>query len=1486
MYRNLLVLLLTFLVTDASAQSGASCDSAITLSVPLVSLPAESSLGFKWYQFVPDSGQFEITINSFDRGDSAVQGVNIYSGTCGTPTFISTLSKISFPIIYGKFVNNSNGTTYFIEVVGSNVTSSNYSLQVYVQPTLVSAPCSCPSTLINANVTCDYICNGSFEYLTSQITGPQQLDHACPWRDPLPYASSCDIFSTNTNNSNFAVPNNGLGSETAHTGVSYAGFAPFCHPTWGQQAILDPDYKEYLCTPLTQPLVLGQCYTLTFYLSLAENSRFASGNFGVFFSTNPASQTGTFTQYINASPQILFSAIQTSTNWIQYTATYNAVGGESYMTIGNFQSNISTPITSLGYVNTNPNQILNYSAWSYYFIDDISLTPCCNGMAVGSFPIDLCYGDQVTLAASCVCPNITYSWSPTANITGSTTAPLTTATVTGSQVYTCQVTLASYGCTISASTTVNMNVTPVVNAGPDVTICEGQSVTLTGTGASTSYGWEDPGGTNICTGCSTLTVNPAGTTSYVYYAYNSHSGCYGRDEVTVTVLPAPDPLIVSPPGAVTCDNAFTFSVTGGPYPNYLWSTNATTFTSLTQSTVTADWINSYTPPDGYMNVTVTASNGCTGTATVTIPHCCCGAHVEVVNDDIDDILADNPGVLQLIGGNYVMSTTDMCINGIFTVNHNLILHNVKVYMGTNAKIVVAPGVLFRLEGNGPGLGNQTVIQACDRMWDGIYVDGTNSASLLDIRDGTIIEDAHRAIVSSNGGNFQITGSLLQGPVKLNKNDTAIWIKPYAFLHPCSITNTIFSSDAPGQTGGTPTVTSAGNNCIAPVNKRAKAGIVIETATVNIGNPISIARRNIFERVQFGIVATSSTVTVRNNRFINIDRLIGVPFSGYAIYATANKSTNGLMNVGGNVPLDSNNFTNCNVGISCNNYVSLNCENNGFFNAPNLALVGTYAIGMFTCNSQTCNILNNRMARWRTGIWLLDNSLLVADIRSNFINVRPTLNLPVPNSNALYGIRINNAVQLPMQLTIRQNEVTHCRIGIELINVLTSTSQLVAKVRYNNIGFDFNAAIFNANICFGIRVVNSPEMQIDVNTICYNYNMTTSGPIPTIALANQCRGIHVENSNNVEVTNNYCNRLGAGIWMEAICPASRIACNHLVRNWNGVHLNMATIGDQYSLLPNDNRYSLTPPGVHSVNSDIDGLVLSSTTWYYRNNLGAWFIPTLNIFAPFFPVPNNGPTLCGPPAPPSAAMRSLFWFSIVTDTITYSSNDLENRHNGKQLAYRYFQNNPNMLVLNSSDDSIYLGFQSYLHNSSLGQLKAVHDSIATGNYQDAASINNGITPVLPFDESMRIVNDIYLQTWAIGNRFLSPVDSATLLLIALSDPVILGPSVYSAQVMLDTCGVAPATNRLMSPESQDSPPAVNLFPIPADQSVNLDYPVMQDQIVSYSIVNSLGQNVTGGRLVTGVEHLIPLLTVPDGFYLLQIVIDGEIVSSDKIIVRHAQ
>ena len=84
---------------------------------------------------------------------------------------------------------------------------------------------------------------------------------------------------------------------------------------------------------------------------------------------------------------------------------------------------------------------------------------------------------------------------------------------------------------ITDDVTVNVTANPIANAGDDVEICQGSTVTLSASGG-TSYLW-NTGATS-----QTIDVNPNTTTTYSVEV--TQNGCTSElDDVIVTVNPLP-----------------------------------------------------------------------------------------------------------------------------------------------------------------------------------------------------------------------------------------------------------------------------------------------------------------------------------------------------------------------------------------------------------------------------------------------------------------------------------------------------------------------------------------------------------------------------------------------------------------------------------------------------------------------------------------------------------------------------------------------------------------------------------------------------------------------------------------------------------------------------------------------------------------------------------------------------------------------------------
>jgi hypothetical protein len=127
----------------------------------------------------------------------------------------------------------------------------------------------------------------------------------------------------------------------------------------------------------------------------------------------------------------------------------------------------------------------------------------------------VCAGTSVTLSATGA---NTFAWdNNVSNGTAFTPTATTTYSVSGTD---------SNGCSNTDQVLVTVNPLPNVSAGADQSICKGDAVTLSGTGAST-YTWNN----NVTNG---LAFNPIATATYSV-AGTDANGCANSDDVVVTV---------------------------------------------------------------------------------------------------------------------------------------------------------------------------------------------------------------------------------------------------------------------------------------------------------------------------------------------------------------------------------------------------------------------------------------------------------------------------------------------------------------------------------------------------------------------------------------------------------------------------------------------------------------------------------------------------------------------------------------------------------------------------------------------------------------------------------------------------------------------------------------------------------------------------------------------------------------------------------------
>jgi gliding motility-associated-like protein len=305
------------------------------------------------------------------------------------------------------------------------------------------------------------------------------------------------------------VPSNFFGFQISRTGNSYFGLEFF------GVKIAGVEYREYAGNGLKKQLSLGKTYCVTYYVSLAEYSRYACSNIGVIFSQDSIVDHNPIfppTPIVSNPSFESTSIILDTINWTKIEGLYYATGTERFITLGNFRPDANT-----NNVQVKPLMPLSNDNAAYYYIDDVSVVEInsANASAKDTL-ISRCISDSVMLGTDST-EFATYTWQSSA-------AGLAALSCTNcpNPIAKPQITTKYYLTKVQCSATTMDSVTVVVltpntqaNAGTNQLICEGDIIQI-GTKDSlayTSYAWMPTTGLS-CTNCATPYANPNATTIY------------------------------------------------------------------------------------------------------------------------------------------------------------------------------------------------------------------------------------------------------------------------------------------------------------------------------------------------------------------------------------------------------------------------------------------------------------------------------------------------------------------------------------------------------------------------------------------------------------------------------------------------------------------------------------------------------------------------------------------------------------------------------------------------------------------------------------------------------------------------------------------------------------------------------------------------------------------------------------------------------------
>ncbi len=504
-------------------------------------------------------------------------GTNILTSTGSNDAFISKLStssctvvpvassSVTNPLCFGlcngsAVVNASGGAPFTYSWIG---TSSSSSLAIGLcagsYSCIVTNSCGLsvtnsivvtqPSAIIlNTIISNPTICIGNSTSLIVSASGGTGSTYTFSWSTGS-NLSSINVTPTIIPTSNYTINvidlNGCLSSKILSVTVN---------PT-----------PTITVTPANANMCAGKTNTIT--LSGAVNYTTNPGGINLStFTVSPSSSltysviglsaqgcSATTTGSVNViTPPSILSTVNTNTICIGSAVTFSNSGGTTYTlnpsslsgAVINFTPTVVGPITytiagsgSFGCINTKTLSVTVFS------VPIVGISPSSS---------TVCTGKSVLIGAGGA---TTYSWSSGANTNTITLFPTTSSiyTVTGSN---------SFGCTGTATTAVNIIVTPTISiSSPSINVCQGYTMTITASGAN-NYQWSTGATTN------TIIVQPFFANTYSVIGGNG-GGCKDTAFISLNILPLPTISAFASPTVACAGQTINLSATGNSI-NYLW----------------------------------------------------------------------------------------------------------------------------------------------------------------------------------------------------------------------------------------------------------------------------------------------------------------------------------------------------------------------------------------------------------------------------------------------------------------------------------------------------------------------------------------------------------------------------------------------------------------------------------------------------------------------------------------------------------------------------------------------------------------------------------------------------------------------------------------------------------------------------------------------------------------------------------------------------
>ncbi|MEO8086877.1 MAG: T9SS type A sorting domain-containing protein [Bacteroidota bacterium] len=230
--------------------------------------------------------------------------------------------------------------------------------------------------------------NPGFEDTVICPIGLSEIDRAVGWNT---FSNTPDYFNS-CDNGQAGIPSNLFGFQAANSGNAYSGIYTF--------HLFGNSYREVIGIHLSQSLIIGQMYFVSFFASHAANldisvkTGIATNKLGSYFSTVPYDYLNPIA-IANIAEVFSDSIITDTLNWVRISGTFIADSAYEYLCIGNFFTDSMTLI-----------QLDSIAVSAYYYIDDVCVSTDSTNCLFNPEEVEV----QNAIKAIKIFPNPTEGW--------------------------------------------------------------------------------------------------------------------------------------------------------------------------------------------------------------------------------------------------------------------------------------------------------------------------------------------------------------------------------------------------------------------------------------------------------------------------------------------------------------------------------------------------------------------------------------------------------------------------------------------------------------------------------------------------------------------------------------------------------------------------------------------------------------------------------------------------------------------------------------------------------------------------------------------------------------------------------------------------------------------------------------------------------------------------------------------------------------------